>query len=86
MGPGAESAITEELMEIVEYDGDFQGCRPRFVQLPFEVSSGDNLLFNLLDDDELSTEDEQRIVTTCRATGYGVLIADSVYAPRSPGS
>lgn len=61
--------------------GDFEGCRTRFVQLPFEVAPEDHLVFELLDDDVLSAEDEQRIVTGCRLTGYCLLIGGSVYAP-----
>jgi hypothetical protein len=63
--------------------GDFNGCRTRFVQLPFEVSPGDNLAFNLLDDDELSAADEQRIITGCRLTGYCVLASGALYAPNA---
>ncbi|MCA9070820.1 MAG: hypothetical protein KDA84_17945 [Planctomycetaceae bacterium] len=61
--------------------GDFDGCRSRFVQLPFEVSPKDNLLFNLLDDDELTEEEELRIVASCRIAGYCVWVGGSVHAP-----
>lgn len=61
--------------------GDFSGCRARFVQLPFEVQSGDNLVFNLLDDRRLTTAQEERIIKACQLAGYCIMIAGSVYAP-----
>lgn len=59
----------------------FQGCRSRFVQLPFEVREGDTLLLNLLDEDKLSTEQEALVIKSCAVTGYCVLAAGQVYAP-----
>jgi hypothetical protein len=61
--------------------GDFAGCRKRFVQLPFEVESRDELAFNLLDDDELTSEQSQAIINGCRACGYCVLVAGEIYCP-----
>lgn len=63
--------------------GDFAGCRTRFVQLPFEVEQGDTLLFNLLDNDELSYEQEQLILRGCRAAGYCILYAGNIYCPEA---
>lgn len=61
--------------------GDFAGCRTRFIQLPFEVQEGDVLLFNLLDEDELTSEEEQMLLGACRTAGYGVVCAGALYAP-----
>jgi hypothetical protein len=61
--------------------GDFSGCRSRFVQLPFEVQSGDLLLFNLLDNDELAAEQEDLILEGCRGCGFCVLVAGEVFCP-----
>jgi hypothetical protein len=59
--------------------GDFQGCRSRFIQLPFEVKEHDQLVFNLLDDDELSSDEEKLLLELCRLTGYAVVLADRCY-------
>ncbi|HUQ70481.1 MAG TPA: hypothetical protein VM165_13200 [Planctomycetaceae bacterium] len=59
--------------------GDFEGCRSRFVQLPFEVREGDTLLFNLLDDDQLTVEQEKQLLKGCAAMGYCLLTAGKVY-------
>lgn len=61
--------------------GDFAGCRSRFVQLPFETAPGDVILFNLLDDDELTSAKETLILDGCRASGYCVLAAGNAYCP-----
>lgn len=61
--------------------GDFSGCRARFVQLPFEVHAGDNLVFNLLDDRRLTVAQEERIIKACRLAGYCIAIAGTVYSP-----
>ncbi len=63
--------------------GDFAGCRKRFVQLPFEVQEGDTILFNLLDNDYLSAQQEQLLVRGCKACGYCVVVAGEVYCPGS---
>lgn len=63
--------------------GDFVGARSRFVRLPFEVEEGDTLLFNLLDNDKLTSAQEALIVEGCRATGYCVLVAGELYCPGS---
>ncbi|MCC7420489.1 MAG: hypothetical protein IT428_09420 [Planctomycetaceae bacterium] len=60
--------------------GDFQGCRSRFVQLPFEVREGDTLLLNLLDDDRLTAEQEKLVLQSCATTGYCLLIAGKLHA------
>lgn len=60
--------------------GDFQGCRSRFVQLPFEVREGDTLLLNLLDDDRLTADQEKLILKSCAATGYCLLVAGKLHA------
>jgi hypothetical protein len=60
---------------------DFIGCRLRFIQLPFEVSTGDVLALNLLDNDDLSEEAEANLVDACNATGYCLAIATSFYRP-----
>lgn len=61
--------------------GDFSGCMSRFVQLPFEVEPGDTVLFNLLDDDGLSSEEEGHIITACRGAGYCIWLAGTIYQP-----
>ena len=63
--------------------GEFAGCRTRFVQLPFEVSAGDNVLFNLLDEDRLTAEQEHAVVAGCQATGYCLLVAGRIYCPEA---
>lgn len=61
--------------------GDFAGCRERYVQLPFEVAESDQLLFNLLDENSLTKEQETLVLGACRAGGYCVLSAGAIYAP-----
>ena len=61
--------------------GDFAGAQTRFVQLPFEVSEGDTLLFNLLDNDEINEELEELVLEGCAASGYCLLVAGKIYAP-----
>ena len=63
--------------------GEFAGCRVRFIQLPFEVEPRDNLVFNLLDEDDLSDADVTALLGACRATGYCVSIAGKVYCPQA---
>lgn len=63
--------------------GDFAGIRKRFTQLPFEVQKGDTLVFNLLDDDKLTQEQEQSLLLGCRSAGYCLLIAGSIYCPNA---
>lgn len=60
--------------------GDFQGCRSRFIQLPFEVNSGDQILFNLLDDDKLGAN-ESCVLDASRAAGYCLVIAGNIVRP-----
>ncbi|MGH7138049.1 MAG: hypothetical protein ACREHD_20045 [Pirellulales bacterium] len=61
--------------------GDFAGCRERYVQLPFEVTHSDQLVFNLLDEDKLTEEQEKLVLHGCRAGGYCVLVAGKIYTP-----
>ena len=63
--------------------GDFSGCRLRYVQLPFEVEPGDNVVFNLLDDDNLSDAEEKAILKGCRAAGYCISVAGQIYCPKA---
>lgn len=63
--------------------GDFAGCRSRFVQMPFEVAEGDMLIFNLLDDDYLTPQQEQAVISACQACGYCVVAAGKVYDPNT---
>ena len=63
--------------------GDFAGCQKRFVQLPFEVEQDDTIVFELLDDDRLSAEQEELILDGCRACGFCVVVAGECYAPGS---
>ena len=53
------------------------------MRLPFEVEEGDTLLFNLLDNDKLTSAQEALIVEGCRATGHCVLVAGELYCPGS---
>lgn len=61
--------------------GDFAGCRSRFIQLPFEVQERDVLVFNLLDDDELTADEERMMLDACRTCGYCVAASGAVYSP-----
>lgn len=61
--------------------GDFAGCRTRFIQLPFEVQEGDVLLFNLLDEDELTSEEEQMLLGAAALLGTVWSAAGALYAP-----
>lgn len=61
--------------------GDFLGCRSRYIQLPFEVEDSDLLLLDVLDDQSLSTQDEQRLLKACESAGYCLIIAGSVCRP-----
>ncbi len=61
--------------------GDFIGCRSRFIQLPFEVVDGDVILFNMLDEDDLSPAEEKNLLDACRAGGYCLEIAGYFVAP-----
>lgn len=61
--------------------GEFAGLRSRFVQLPFEVTAADVLVFNLLDEDSVSSEDEKKIQNASRIAGYCLWVAGSIYAP-----
>ena len=63
--------------------GDFAGSRTRFVQLPFEVQPNDTLLFNLLDNDKLSREQERLVLKGCRSAGYCLLVAGAIYCPQA---
>lgn len=61
--------------------GDFEGCRSRFIQLPFEVERGDELVFNLLDCDDLTLEQEQTLLDACQLCGYCISVAGMIYCP-----
>lgn len=61
--------------------GDFKGCCCRFVQLPFEVQEGEQLIFELLDDDTMTEEQEQLLVNACATTGFCVMQANDLYCP-----
>jgi hypothetical protein len=63
--------------------GDFAGCRKRFVQLPFEIEAGDTIIFNLLDNDRLNAEQEQMVISGCKACGFCVVVAGEIYCPGS---
>jgi hypothetical protein len=62
--------------------GDVQGCNARFIQLPFEVADDDVLLFNLLDDDHLTADEEQMVIKACHATGFCLAIGSAIYQPQ----
>jgi hypothetical protein len=61
--------------------GGFSGCNSRFVQLPFEVMPGDKLLFNLLDDESLTSDQERQVVDACRSLGCCILRGTAIYRP-----
>jgi len=61
--------------------GDFAGCRLRFIQLPFEVQERDVLLFNLLDEDGLTPDEERMMLDACRTCAYCVVVSGAVYSP-----
>jgi hypothetical protein len=60
--------------------GKFSGCRSRFVELPFEIEPGDVLIFDLLDDDELSAEEEKLVLEASRHLAFCIWKASEVYA------
>ena len=61
--------------------GDFRGCMQRFIQLPFEVEVGDNLSFELIDDNQLTPDQEQQILMACKAGGYCVRLGNAILSP-----
>ena len=60
--------------------GDFEGRRSRFVALPFEVQRGDNLIFNLLDDDGLG-DAEPLVLKAASTVGYCIRAGAFFYQP-----
>lgn len=61
--------------------GDFAGCSKRYIALPFEVADGDNLIFNLIDEDGLSESQENVRLDACQTSGYCLAIASAIYRP-----
>ncbi|MDA8563835.1 hypothetical protein N9L06_05285 [Mariniblastus sp.] len=61
--------------------GDFVGCRSRFIQLPFEVSDGDLLLLNVLDDQSLSVDQETVLLNACESAGYCLTVGAYICRP-----
>lgn len=59
----------------------FVGCKSRFLQLPFEVERGDVLAFNLLDDNTLSAEQEQVLLSACESAGFCIEVGSTIYRP-----
>lgn len=63
--------------------GDFDGIAQKYIQLPFEVQEGDEITFNLLDDDRLTPEQVELVVKGCKLTGYAVCVGAELYEPFS---
>ncbi len=61
--------------------GSFRGCKYRFVQLPFEVEDGDTLALDLVDDNELTPEQEQLVLEACRAGGFCIQVGGAIVQP-----
>ena len=63
--------------------GTHDAARSRFLQLPFEVTSEDVLTFELLDEDSLSSAEEQHLLQACDLSGYCLLLGSSLYHPKA---
>jgi hypothetical protein len=61
--------------------GSFRGCKYRFVQLPFEVEDGDTLALDLVDDDQMTPEQEQLVLDACRAGGFCIQVGSAIIQP-----
>ena len=61
--------------------GDFRGCKYRFVQLPFEVKEGDTLAFDLVDDNQMTPEQEELVLGASRAGGFCILLGGAILQP-----
>jgi hypothetical protein len=61
--------------------GDFRGCKYRFVQLPFEVQEGDTLAFDLLDDNQMTPEQEELVLGASRAGGFCIQLGGAILQP-----
>lgn len=65
--------------------GNFKGCTSKFVQLPFEVDDGDNLVLDLVYESGLSDDERKLVLNLGRATGYFVARAHACYSYRAKG-
>jgi hypothetical protein len=61
--------------------GSFRGCKYRFVQLPFEVEDGDTLALDLVDDNQMTPEQEQLVLDACRAGGFCIQVGGAILQP-----
>jgi hypothetical protein len=61
--------------------GSFRGCKYRFVQLPFEVEEGDTLALDLVDDNQMTPEQEQLVLEACRAGGFCDQVGGAIMQP-----
>jgi hypothetical protein len=61
--------------------GNFQGCKYRFVQLPFEVEEGDTLTFDLVDDNQMTPQQEALVLGASRAGGFCVQLGGAILQP-----
>jgi hypothetical protein len=61
--------------------GSFRGCKYRFVQLPFEVEDGDILALDLIDDNQMTPEQEQLVLQACRAGGFCIQVGGAIMQP-----
>jgi hypothetical protein len=61
--------------------GSFRGCKYRFVQLPFEVEDGDTLALDLVDNNQMTSEQEQLVLEACRAGGFCVQVGGAIVQP-----
>ncbi|QEG24801.1 hypothetical protein [Mariniblastus fucicola] len=61
--------------------GNFAGCKTRFVQLPFEIHQDETLVFELLDDDSMSVDQQKQVVTACSSTGFVIVTLGSIVQP-----
>ena len=62
--------------------GDFGGVTSRFVVLPFEPVPGDEWIINLVDDDDLTDEEEAAILAASRVSGFCVWKGVNIYATK----
>jgi len=61
--------------------GDFRGCKYRFVQLPFEVVEGDTLALDLVDDNQMTPEQEELVLGASRAGGFCIQRGGAILQP-----
>jgi hypothetical protein len=61
--------------------GSFQGCNSKFIQLPFEVSTDDELVFELVYPGGLSDDEQRWMLKASAALGYCLALREGCYQP-----